>query len=247
MISIVILTKNSQRTIEKTLSSVKSFDEVIILDNGSVDQTLEIARNYKNVVIKEHKFIGFGDLRNIGAKYAKNDWILALDSDEVLSDLLIDEINSLILNSENIYSFPFKNFYNNKHIKWCGWHPECHCRLYNRKKTSFCKSFVHEKILKKDLNIYMLKKPIYHYPYLCIDDFLIKMNKYSSLFADQNKEKKKTSFSKAIIHGLFAFFKSYIIKRGVFGGKEGFIISIYNANTSFFKYLKLDEINKICS
>ena len=100
-----------------------------------------------------------------------------------------------------------------------------------------------EKSLKKE----NLKNHILHTSYLETSDFLKKMEYYSTLFAIQNKGKKKSSISKAILHGLFAFFKTYIIKRGIFLKKEGFIISVYNANTAFYKYLKLMEYNNKCS
>ncbi|MBN2479465.1 MAG: glycosyltransferase family 2 protein [Parachlamydiales bacterium] len=244
MISVVILTKNSSNTIEKTLKSVQDFDEVILLDTGSEDDTIKLAKNFKNVKIFKEDFLGFGPLRNLGASFTKNDWILALDSDEVLSDKLIIEIKNLTLDTQLVYQFPFYNFYNERHIKCCGWQNESHVRLYNKKITKFSDSLVHEKLIDKNLKIYEMKNPIIHTPYLKIEDFLIKMNKYSSLFAQQNKGKKRSSFKKALFHSIFAFFKSYIIKKGIFYGKEGFLISTYNANTALYKYLKLLEINK---
>ncbi len=241
MISVGILTKDSQKHLKKVLECTKAFDEVIILDTGSKDQTLEIAAQYPNVKIFKSDFIGFGPLRNNLSSLAKNDWILALDSDEIMSDALITELLNLKLSNSNIYSIIFHNYYNDKHITYCGWHNERHVRLYNRKLTSFSDKLVHEKVIKKELKTIELKNPIFHYSYNSTDDFLRKMQNYSSLFAKENKEKKKASLLTAISHGLFAFFRSYFIKRGIFGGKEGFIISIYNANTAYYKYLKLAE------
>ena len=103
----------------------------------------------------------------------------------------------------------------------------------NRKKASFSPSFVHEKIEKKNLSIIQLKNPIYHYSYHSIDDFLKKMQIYSSLFAKQNKE-KKASFFQAVFHGIFAFFKSYIIKFGIFG--VVFSVVLQSSIYSRFKY-----------
>jgi glycosyltransferase involved in cell wall biosynthesis len=243
MISIVMLTNNSAKTIKKALDALIAFGEVIILDTGSEDNTLEIAKSYKNTKIYFEKFDGFGPIRNRGSLLAKNDWILALDSDEIISKKLETELLQINLDPEYIYGFNFHNFFNNKHIKSCGWHPEKHIRLYNKKRTFFSDSLVHEKLIQKNLKIKYLENPILHFSYRKIDDFLQKMSKYSTLFAIQNKNKKKSSFSKAIIHGFFAFFKSYIIKRGFLAKKEGFIISLYNANTAFYKYLKLAEIN----
>lgn len=243
MISIVMLTYNSSDTIKKTLNALTAFDEVIIIDTGSKDATVDIAKTYKNTKIFSYNFDGFGLLRNEGAHLAKNDWILAIDSDEILSQELQTEILNELLNPEYIYGFYFHNFFNNKHIKCCGWHPEKHLRLYNRKQTLFSESLVHEKLIENKLKIKFFKNPVFHFPYRKLDDFLLKMSKYSTLFAIQNRDKKKSSLSKAIIHGFFAFFKSYILQRGFLGKKEGFIISVYNANTAFYKYLKLEEIN----
>ncbi|NGX27908.1 MAG: SPBc2 prophage-derived glycosyltransferase SunS [Candidatus Anoxychlamydiales bacterium] len=243
MISIVMLSKNSSETIKRVLDALKDFDEIILLDTGSADNTLEIAKTFENVKIRKSTFNGFGALRNEGAKLAKNTWILAIDSDEIIPTNLKNELLSLNLDPENIYGFYFHNYYNDKLIKCCGWYPEKHLRLYNKNKTEFSTDLVHEKIIEKALNKVFLKNPIEHFPYRKIDDFLQKMSKYSDLFAKQNKNKKKSSLFKAILHGLFAFFKSYIIKRGFLAKKEGFIISIYNANTAFYKYLKLSEIN----
>jgi len=243
MISIVMLTNNSAETIKKSLKALKAFEEVIIIDTGSKDNTIDIAKSYKNTKIYSKNFKGFGLLRNEGAKLAKNNWILAVDSDEILSKKLQNEILNTSFNPKYIYGFYFHNFFNNKHIKCCGWYPEKHLRLYNKNQTKFTTSLVHEKILKKDSKIKYFKNPIFHFSYRKTDDFLQKMSKYSTLFALQNKNKKKSSLSKAILHGIFSFFKSYIVKRGFLAKKEGFIISLYNANTAFYKYLKLAEIN----
>jgi len=244
MITIAILTKNSERTLKKTLESTKRFSEVILLDTGSKDATLEIAKNYKNVKIFFSDFDGFGNLRNKAASYASNDWILALDSDEVISEELFLELEKLKLETTICYEIPFINYYNNKQIKCCGWYPESHVRLYNKKNTSFDDSYVHESVIFKKNKIKKLKSYIYHTSYLCTDDFLHKMQLYTSLFARQNKGKKKSSFAKAISHSIMAFIKSYILKKGFLGGKEGLVISIYQANTSFYKYLKLYEVNQ---
>ena len=93
------------------------------------------------------------------------------------------------------------------------------------------------------MRTFRLKNPMFHTPYRSIADFLSKMQIYSTLFATQHKEKKKSSLSSAIFHGFFAFIKSYILKRGFLGGKEGFIISFYNGECAFYKYLKLAEIS----
>ncbi len=246
MASICMLTKNSARTIAASLESLAHFDEVLILDTGSTDDTLSIVKTFPNTVIHETPFTGFGELRNRAADLAQNDWILALDSDEVLSPALAQEIQRLSLNPECVYEIDFKNFYNGKQILGCGWHPEKHIRLYHRQHTRFSDAALHEGILKKGA-VVRLEHPILHTPYLTIADFLHKMQRYSDLFAEEHRGKKTSSFGKALWHGFGAFAKCYLLKRGVFLGSEGFIISSYNAMTAFYKYLKLAEANRTAS
>lgn len=245
MISAVILTKNSNRTLLPLLESLKKID-VVLFDTGSTDNTLDIAKKFSNVQIFSRKIenIDFGSLKNEAASLAKNDWILSIDSDELPSEELISYLLKKKLDKNYIYSFPFHNYYKEKRIYGCGWHPESHVRLYNQKITRFSDSLVHEKILVKKCRVEKVPYPLLHFSYLCVGDFIDKMQRYSSLFAEQNYQKKSTSFSKALFHGFFAFLKSYFIKRGIFDGKEGFIISWYNASVAFVKYLKLLEKNK---
>lgn len=242
MISVTILTKNSARTLKKTLESTRSFPEVVILDTGSTDSTLYIAREFSNTKIYTSTFLGFGPLHNQALEFASHDWILSLDSDEVLTENLIAEIHTLSLESSTVYSIERHNFFNGKQIKWCGgWHPDRVIRLFNRKNTRFSEDQVHEKVRVQNLKQVLLSSPLLHTPYLEIQDFLEKMQHYTTLFAEQQKEKKKVSIMKALIHSWYAFIKSYIFKRGFLGGKEGLIISMYNGHTTFYKYLKLAE------
>ncbi len=239
-ISVCILTKNAEETLKKTLDSIRLFDEIILIDTGSTDNTIELAQSYPNVTIFQKPFNGFGNLRNLAASLAKNDWILALDSDEVLSDFF-EEVQTISLSPDYCYSFPRLNYYRGKQIKGCGWHPERVSRLYHKKYTSFSDAQVHESLNSK--KIFPLNSPIFHTPYRSTQDFLQKMQHYSTLFAEQYAGIKKSSLFKALWKGAFSFFRSYLWKRGIFDGAEGIIISLYNANTTFYKYLKLSEIN----
>lgn len=244
MISVTILTKNSRKYLVEVLSALKSFDEVVIYDTGSTDDTMEIAKIFPNVTIFQAPFIGFGPTHNLASAAAKNDWILSVDSDEVISEELCKEILALNLQEKCVYSFPRHNYFNDKFIKWCGWYPDRQYRIYNRRQTRFTDAQVHEGVVVEGMNHIPLKNPLIHYSYSSLSDFLIKMQSYSTLFAAQNCGKKKSSPCKAVLHGWFAFFKSYIIKRGFLGGYEGFVISAYNGHTAFYKYLKLYEANQ---
>lgn len=244
LISVTVLTKNSQKYLKEVLQALTSFDEVLICDTGSTDDTIKIAQTYPNVTIVERQFIGFGPTHNLATSLARNDWILSVDSDEVVTPELAKEIHDLILEPRHIYSFPRHNEYKGKWIKWCGWHPDRQVRIYNRQETSFTNAQVHEAIQTNGMTQIQLKSPLRHYSYAEVSDFISKMQSYSDLFAKQNQGKKPSSLGKALMHGFFAFFKSYILKKGFLGGQEGFEISFYNGNTAFYKYLKLAEANQ---
>lgn len=245
MISAVILTKNNQDTIEKCLRSLKAFSEVVLIDNGSTDHTLSIAEKFPNVLIHRCKFTTFGKLRNYGAKVAKNEWILAIDADEELSDEAQKFLTKNSFESTKVYSFPFHNFYNGKWIKTCGWYPDRHIRLYNKNLCCYSEDLVHEKLNTASLEIEKLKTPFYHYSYRSLLDFKNKCELYSELFAEQNKGKKRVSYWSSYIHSFFAFFKCFVLKRGVVQGKEGYLISSYYAKVAFEKYRRLYNKNKL--
>jgi glycosyltransferase involved in cell wall biosynthesis len=244
MISVTVLTKNSEKYLPKVLESLKKFDEVLVYDTGSTDNTISIACSYPNVTLKEGEFIGFGPTHNAASTLARNSWILSVDSDEVVTPELLNEILNLSLDKNVVYSIPRNNYFRGKWIRWCGWYPDHVYRLYNRDKTRFTDAQVHESVIVDGIETQRLKAALIHYSYADTADFLVKMQSYSHLFAQQNKGRKSSSTGKAVCHGLFTFFKSYILKKGFLGGSEGFEISVYNANTAFYKYLKLAEVNK---
>jgi len=243
LISVTILTKNGSKYLPEVLTALKCFDEVVIYDTGSTDDTFDIAEKFPNVTIYREQFIGFGPTHNQASSIAKHDWILSIDSDEVVTAEMASEIKKTKLNPRCVYSFPRHNYFNGKFIKWCGWYPDRQVRLYHRKNTSFSDVQVHERIRIENLGHIHLQSPLRHYSYSSISNFLEKMQFYSDLFAKQNQGKISSSPFKAIAHGVFAFFKSYVLKRGFLGGYEGFIISKYNGHTAYYKYLKLYEAN----
>ena len=244
MISVTILTKNSARYLEEVLTALQAFEEVLIYDNGSTDATFAIAEKFPNVTLKTGPFQGFGPTHNLATSLARHDWILSIDSDEVVSPELTREIQQQQLDPQAVYSFPRHNYYNGKFIRWCGWFPDRQWRLYNRNFTRFTDAQVHEAVILDGMKSVSLKAPLIHYSYGSHAEFLSKMQSYSDLFAKQNVGKRKASPCKAVLHGCFAFFKSYFLKSGWMGGYEGFVISVYNGNTAFYKYLKLYEANQ---
>lgn len=244
MISVTILTKNSALYLKQVLEALSQFDEVLIADSGSEDATFEIATKFSNTRIERIPFHGFGQAHNLASSLAKHDWILSIDSDEVIEPLLSQEIFELQLDPKSVYSIQRKNEYRGKWIKGCGWNPDRVLRLYNRKATAFTDAEVHESVITQGMNVIPLENAIKHYSYRSISDFLSKMQHYSDLFAKQYRNKRTASLPKAICRGLFAFVKSYFFQRGFLDGHEGFVISSYNGMTTYYKYLKLLEANQ---
>ncbi len=238
MISVTIVAKDAKRHIRSVLEALTSFHEVLLFDTGSTDNTVEIAKEFSNVTVHEAKFEGFGKAHNDAAALAKNDWILSIDADEVLSPQLLAELQNLKLEPKHVYSLPFQNFYRGKRVYI--WEPESHIRLYHKNETRFTEAKVHEGVESQGMKIINLKHHVFHYSYGSISDFLIKMERYSTLFAEQNSERRSSPFI-ALVHGLGAFWKNYILKRGFLGGYRGFLISIYMGHTAFYKYMKLYE------
>lgn len=242
-ISVTILTKNSQKYLKEVLNALAPFGEVLVYDTGSVDDTIEIAKSFANVNVVHAPFVGFGPTHNMASAVAKHKWILSIDSDEVATPQLVKLLGEIELDDESVYSFPRRNYFNGKYIKGCGWCPDRQTRLYNKSKTRFTDAQVHEAIISEGLREVTLPAPIIHYSYESIADFLSKMQAYSTLFAEQNRGKRNSSPLKAVLHGVFAFIKSYLIKKGIFGGYEGLVISAYNGHTAYYKYMKLYEAN----
>ncbi len=244
-ISVTILTKNSQKYIHECLSALVAFDEVVILDNGSSDKTIEVANSFTNVKVYTNDFIGFGPLKQLAVSYTTNEWVLSVDSDEIFSQELVSEILSLELDKSTIYSILRDNYYNKKLVKCCGWENDVVERLFSKNRTNFNDKQVHEGITISDnMKIEQLQNRFKHYTFDSSSELLSKMDKYSTLYAQENKNKKKSSPLKALLSGFFTFFKSYILQKGFLYGYEGILISISNANGAFYKYIKLYEENK---
>jgi glycosyltransferase involved in cell wall biosynthesis len=243
-ISVTMLTKNSQRHLEASLKALEAFDEVLVLDNGSTDSTIEIAKSFSNVTLIKHDFIGFGALKNLAAQKAKNDWILSIDSDEIVTPKLIEKIKQLDSSKINtLYSFPRLNHYRGKVVKCCGWSPDIVRRLYNKTYTRFSDAQVHESLITPPDSITrFIDAELWHYPFESAEELIEKMQRYSTLYALQSD--KPSSPIKAFSRASFGFFKNFFLQKGFLYGYEGLLISVSNANGIFYKYMKIYEKQK---
>ena len=243
-ISVIVLAKNNDTTIEKTLQSLVDFEDVVVYDNGSTDNTINIAKKFENVNLTEGKFKGFGWTKNEAVRFAKNDWVIIIDSDEVIDEILLNALKTKKLDESTVYQLNFKAFYKDIQVKYCGWNNQKIKRMYNKQTTSYTMSDVHEDIISDKLKIELLEGNVEHYSYHTISQFIIKADHYSTLFAQNNVDKKSSSPLKAILNGIYSFIKTYFFKRGFLDGYVGLIISFSHMVTNFYKYIKLYELNK---
>ena len=242
-ISAVVLVKNSEKTLERTLTSLREFEEVIVYDNGSSDRSMQIAQSYANVKLIQGEFLGFGRSKNEAAKHAKHDWILSIDSDEIIDSELLETLKTKELDERCVYKLSFKTFYKNILVKHSGWNRQKIKRLYNKKITAYNLNDVHEEVITEGLRTEILKGNVEHYSYENISQFIQKADRYSSLFAQNNVGKRYSSPLKAFFNAGYSFFRTFVVKRGFLDGYVGLIIAISHAVTNFYKYIKLYELN----
>lgn len=240
-ISGLVITLNEEENIEQCIFSLqKVCDDIVIVDSKSTDATVDIAKSLGvKVIIQE--YLGDGGQRNFGLDFCKHRWVLNLDADERLEQDAIISIKELNLESEryDAYEFRRKNIFHEKWIKYTSWYPDNIRRLFNQEKTKFSEATGHTKI--ESTNYKVLKSHIIHYSYKDYSDMLSRLDIYSTRYAESNFDKKKANILTPVLHGGFAFFKNYIIKRGFIGGSLGLNISLLNALGSYLKYAKLLE------
>ena len=242
-ISVVIIVKDGLRTIEVCLKALKDFSDVVVFDNGSTDGTQEICKQYKNVNLVEGNFIGFGPTKKLASNYAKYDWILSLDSDEILTEAFVETLRSKDLKPDTVYSIKRINYYKDIEIKH-GWSNDILPRIYNRSKTNISDKMVHEGVVTDGFKVEYLNISLKHERYSSISEFILKADHYSTLFAQQNVGKRSSSPLKAIGNSSFTFIRKYFFKLGFLDGYPGLIMAYSNMMENFYKYMKLYEMNK---
>ncbi len=217
-LTVVIPTLNEEKDLPRTLKSLKFADEILVVDSGSVDRTVQIAKDFGAKVIN-HPFQNFADTRNFADKGAKNDWILSIDADVVVPKKLIEEIHALP-DSPSAYKIGRVNMIWNKPIMHTDWGPkdDNHIRLYHKSLGSWT-SEIHETFVSKSPPR-QLKNYLTHYNYETISEFINKLNSYSDIAAKKKPESSKFWFD---------FLKRYFYKLGFLDGYHGFFLSYLQA------------------
>jgi glycosyltransferase involved in cell wall biosynthesis len=241
-ISCVIITFNEEENIRRALNSVKWCDEIVVVDSGSTDKTIEICEEF-NCRIYKKEFNGYGEQKRYAVSLAANDWILSIDADEVVSDELCDEIRNIFNDDEiksNGFFLPRSLIFLGKHFKYGRESKEIYLRLFNKKYGNFSSDKVHEKVnLKGDTQ--KLNGTLLHYSYTNIDQYFNKFNSYTSkaaqvLFDEGNKGRNVVT----IVLGFpVYFFKNYFIYRNFLNGMQGLLWALFSSLYPVIKYFKL--------
>lgn len=238
-LSVVIITYNEERNIERCINSVKALaDDILVVDSFSTDNTCELALKNGARVIK-HAFQNYVNQKNIALDAANNDWVLSLDADEVLSELLYNSIYKL--KDEPIFDGYFMNRLTNHCGKWvyhCGWYPDRKLRLFNRKKARWSGNLIHEKIeMIDECKTGNLQGDLLHYSYYSLSQHEQQARKFASISSDALANMNVIILVfKLIFSSIISFLRIYFFRFGFLDGKAGFDIARISSAASFYKY-----------
>lgn len=239
-LSVIVITRNERANIADCLLGLDFADEVVVLDNASTDGTADIARSLGAKVSVTKDWPGFGPQKNRVLDLAGGEWVLSIDADERVTPELREEILTIIsgASSQNVFSFPRLSSYCGQYMMHSGWNPDFVVRLFRRGSVRFSDDLVHEKLLTLG-PVVRLKAPLLHLSFPDFESVLDKVNRYSTAGAQiMLKNDKSASLWGAIGHGAWAFFRTYILRRGFLDGHLGLALAISNAEGTYYRYAK---------
>jgi glycosyltransferase involved in cell wall biosynthesis len=239
-ISVIIIAGNEENNIAECLESVSWADEIIVVNSGSTDRTVEIARNYTTRVYV-HKWEGYAAQKSYALSLASNKWVLSIDADERVSPELKCEIENLDIEGADGYKIPRRNYFLGRVIKSCGWYPDYQLRLFKKSRTRVTNRQVHEGFFV-DGRVEKLKNDLIHYTHMTITGTLSKINEYSTLQAAEKAPRKKVHAYHILVHPAWAFLQHFILRRGFKDGTYGLLVSLIHAMTNMQTYMKIWEM-----
>ncbi|QOZ82145.1 MULTISPECIES: glycosyltransferase family 2 protein [Chromobacterium] len=246
-ISVVLITKNAETSLEKCLDSVGFADEIVLVDSGSTDRTLAIASTYKAKVIHQD-WLGFGPQKQLAVEAASHDWVLCLDADEWLSPDLINEIKAMLDNPQaKAFQFPRCNRFMGRFLKHGEGYPDWSLRLFHRGHARWSDDLVHEYVISNG-PVHKLRHELMHESGEDIALYLNKQNRYTSLQAERLFQRgKRVGIAKLILSPLLRFIKFYFFRRGFLDGVPGLVHISIGCFNSYIKYAKLIELRRLKS
>ncbi len=241
-ISVAIITKNEEERLPDCLKSVSFADDIVVVDSGSTDKTVKIAKEFGCRVYPE-KWKGYGPQKNSALDKCRNEWVLLLDADERLAPGAKEVIEKTSVPQAAAFRFRRKNFLHGKWMKHSGYWPDWQIRLIHRTRGSF-QGAIHERWVT-DGPIIDLDACIEHYAFSNYSDMLKTLDEYSSVIARElYVSGKRANALSPVLHGGGMFFKIFFIEKGFLDGLDGLVTSLTKAGGSFFKYAKLLELQR---
>ena len=240
-ITATIITLNEERNVARAIESLPCCDEILIVDSGSTDRTVELAEKLGARVL-EAGWLGYAAQKNWAAEHASHEWILSLDADEALSEALEAEIWSLKKSGPQFdaYTMPRLARYLGRWIYHSGWYPDRKVRLYHRDKAKWVGDFVHESVQPQPhTRVGHLKSNLLHFTCESLSEHVKTMDRYTTLAAQELAARRvKVSLSRLIVDPAWTFLKTYFLQRGFLDGPEGLTIAHMAAFYTFLKYSK---------
>ncbi len=239
MLSVIVIAKNEAATIRRCLDAIRWADEIIVLDSGSEDATVAVAREYTPHVFQTD-WQGFGVQKQRALEKASGDWILNLDADEVITEPLRQEVLKAMSQTElSGFRIPIRMFFYGKALRFSAG-PKRHVRLFKRTGARFSSDLVHEKILLPEHSrIGRFTSPILHYSFRDVSHALTKINLYSSYSARIRIEaNKKHTLTQTLLSSIWMFLRCYVIQGGMLDGKPGLVFALFQAQGSWYRGIK---------
>jgi len=238
-ISATIITFNEEQNLPRAIESLRCCDEILVVDSGSSDRTVEIAEKFGARVV-EANWRGYAGQKNYASDQATYDWVLSIDADEALSEDLEGEIWQLKKKGpdRDAYTVPRLAQYLGKWILYSGWYPDRKVRLFDRRKARWVGEYVHESVVSEGL-VGALDGNLLHYTCGSLSEHLKTMDRYTTLAAEEVVARKKhVGYRHLLIDPPWTFFKTYVVQRGFLDGVEGLTIAYMAAFYTFLKYAK---------
>jgi glycosyltransferase involved in cell wall biosynthesis len=242
-ISATVITYNEERNVRDALQSLSWADEIVVVDSGSTDATLEICRRFTEKIF-HRDWTGYADQKNFALERARHDWIFSLDADERSSTELCNEIQGLARSgfAKAGYRIPRVAYFMERWIRHGDWYPDYQLRLFDRRLGRWAGGRVHESV-RMDQEPDILRGEIQHYTYRSLSDYLKRLETYSTLAAHDYRQKGRSATPFNLLgHPVAVFIKAYLLKRGFLDGAPGLAVAAMGAVSVFFKYAKLYEL-----
>ncbi len=241
-VSVVLIALNEEQHIGEVLATLAWADEIVVVDSGSTDNTVAIARRFTDHV-HHVPWRGFGPQKQAAVELAANDLIFSIDCDERVTPELAHEISVLAARDDRLdgYSVPRRTFVGKSEIRHCGWYPDRTVRFFDRRQARFSDSMVHERVVVSG-TIGECRHHLLHYSFNGFSDMLRKMNSYTDAGAEQLQAKgRRATLFDITCRPLYTFLRTYFLYLGFLDGFAGYLVSVSNSVSVFAKYAKLME------